>query len=255
MFCIFCGTKLPDVAKFCYSCGRSVADVRENNVENCEKLNSTAAANTSEAKTVLLKSTESEPASEAKTVLLKSAESEPVSETKTVLLKSADSEPASETKTVLLVNNDPPATNAAFGKVISRKKTTSERSSAQPKKPRRTSVGRIIIPAAIAVVCLASFVAVRYLGDRTSDLERAQVYLSENSYELAEEEFDKVIISNPSDENGYLGKAEALVAMGEIDEAIEVLSTGFRKTNSDKIWARLNELKSQKAESGGDNDI
>lgn len=74
-------------------------------------------------------------------------------------------------------------------------------------------------------------------------LEAAEKYLSEKNYESAITEFEKVLAVDDKSLDAYTGTADAYVALGKTDKAIENLQKGFEKTKDDKLGAKLNTLK------------
>ena len=106
----------------------------------------------------------------------------------------------------------------------------------------------IIITAAIVLI-VGSVTAVAigtngfdFSGVRTS-LQLADRYLSEQNYEQAIIEFEKVLEIEPMNVDAYLGLAEAYMALGETDRAIKILEEGIEKTGSDKLRDKLEEIK------------
>ena len=70
----------------------------------------------------------------------------------------------------------------------------------------------------------------------------AEHYLSEMKYEQAIIEFDKILSVEPKNVDAYLGKAEAYIALGEVDNAVKTLQTGFEQTGDERIKTKLDEL-------------
>lgn len=75
----------------------------------------------------------------------------------------------------------------------------------------------------------------RYMG-------AAERYLSEQNYEQAIIEFQRVLEIEPMNVDAYLGMAEAYIAMGDTDNAVKILRTGLEQTADDRIREKLNEL-------------
>ncbi len=258
MLCIKCGTSLPESARFCFKCGEKIEaeNINSSETETVLLPKSAVTAKSSETETVLLpKSAVTAKSSETETVLLpKSAVTAKSSETETVLLpKSAVTAKSSETETVLLPKS-PTAEKPSEAETVFIPKATAtnaetekqiQKGSVSKTVRKRKSNKIIIIAIVVAVILIVAgiFASGILFGGDKANIERAQRYLAEEQYELAATEFDKIIISYPMNENGYLGRAEVYTAQGKNKEAIEVLETGFRKTNSDKIWEKLSELK------------
>ncbi len=78
----------------------------------------------------------------------------------------------------------------------------------------------------------------------TSDmLQLADRYLKEMNYEQAIIEFQKILEIEPKNVDAYIGLAEAYVALGDNDRAIEVLEQGRRNVdNEQRIENKLAEI-------------
>ena len=107
----------------------------------------------------------------------------------------------------------------------------------------------IIIIAAAIVLIVGGVTAVAvgtngfdFSGVRTT-LQLADRYLSEQNYEQAIIEFEKVLEIEPMNVDAYLGIAEAYMALGETDKAVEILEEGIEKTGSDRLRERLEEIR------------
>ena len=90
-------------------------------------------------------------------------------------------------------------------------------------------------------------------GDRSVFTERlavAQKYLDDGDYSNAISYFEDAIKLDDSNEDAYLGLAEAYYKSGRVDDAIRVLEDGYAKTKSDRIRAKLDEYRG----SGGSGD-
>ena len=107
----------------------------------------------------------------------------------------------------------------------------------------------IIIIAAALVLIIGGITAVAigtdgfdFSGVRNT-LQLADRYLSEQNYEQAIIEFEKVLKVEPMNVDAYLGLAEAYMALGETDKAVEILEEGIEKTGSDKLRGKLEEIR------------
>lgn len=107
----------------------------------------------------------------------------------------------------------------------------------------------IIVIAAAIVLIVGGVTAVAvttngfdFMGIRTT-LQLADRYLSEQNYEQAVIEFEKVLKIEPMNVDAYLGLAEAYMALGETDKAVKVLEEGIEKTGSDRLSDRLEEIR------------
>lgn len=70
----------------------------------------------------------------------------------------------------------------------------------------------------------------------------AEKYLLDMNYEQAVLEFNKILEIDPMNVDAYLGKAEALIAMGKTDEARELLESAYTKTGNPYIFQKLQSL-------------
>lgn len=93
--------------------------------------------------------------------------------------------------------------------------------------PRGFSKKPLIIIAAAVVIAgggaAAAVTAVNYSNSPARLITLAQKFLDDADYEKAIIEFDRVLTVDPLNVDAYVGKAEALEALGRTDEAIKVL--------------------------------
>lgn len=75
----------------------------------------------------------------------------------------------------------------------------------------------------------------RYMG-------AAERYLSEMNYEQAVIEFQRVLEIESMNVDAYLGLADAYLAMGDTDKALECLNKGYEQTGDARIQAKIDEL-------------
>ncbi len=111
--------------------------------------------------------------------------------------------------------------------------------------PKRNIIILVIVLAVVIVGGIIAAVAIGSDGGRadiSETLSLAQRYLDEENYEQAVIEFDRIIEIDPMNVDAYLGKAEALIALGDADEAIEVLEDAYELTGDEDILAMLEEL-------------
>ncbi len=73
-------------------------------------------------------------------------------------------------------------------------------------------------------------------------IDLAERYLSEQNYEQAIIEYEKVLEIEPMNVDAYLGLAKVYEKMGDIDKAIEILREGLKMTGDERIEKRLNKL-------------
>lgn len=110
----------------------------------------------------------------------------------------------------------------------------------------------IIIAVAAVLIIAAGFFAVNAFMPKQVSISDAlslgERYLSEQKYEQAIIEFDRVLEIEPLNVDAWLGKAEAYVQLGDIAKAIEVLEKAYAITGDERIKARLDELSPQTVE-------
>ena len=106
---------------------------------------------------------------------------------------------------------------------------------------------KIIIPiiVALAAIIIAVF-AINFTSDTGVDINSlistAQNYLNANNYEQAIAEFEKIIELDPKNVDAYIGLAEAYVAIGNTDKAVEILEKGISETGDQRLKDMLDEL-------------
>lgn len=102
--------------------------------------------------------------------------------------------------------------------------------------PRGFSKKPLIIIAAAVIIAggatAATVTAVNYANSPSRLVSLAQKFLNDSDYERAIIEFDKVLAMDPLNVDAYIGKAEALAALGRSDEALEVLATALDMVGS-----------------------
>ena len=103
---------------------------------------------------------------------------------------------------------------------------------------------KIIMPICVAVaVIILAFVFIRFKTEQKENIgamiSTAQQYLTEQNYEQAITEFQKIIEIDHMNVEAYLGLAEAYEKSGDPDKAYEVLEEGYEKTNDDRIESRI----------------
>lgn len=113
------------------------------------------------------------------------------------------------------------------------------------KSSKKSPVRKIIIVIVSIILFIALGITIVLLttGDTgvkiSSYLAAGQKYLLEMNYEQAIVEFDKIIAIDPNNAEAYLGKAEALFALGKDDEALETLNKGYLLTKDEAIADEL----------------
>ena len=106
-------------------------------------------------------------------------------------------------------------------------------------KKRRKLIGLL----AAAAVLIAAAVGIGIYNAPSNRMNRAldlgARYLEEQNYEQALVEFDKVIAIDPMNVDAYLGKAEAYEGMGDTEQLLAVLQTGYEQTGDSQIKTEL----------------
>ncbi len=105
----------------------------------------------------------------------------------------------------------------------------------------------IIILAAILVLGLGVGITAIAITNSPSfkvsqGIDLAERYLSEQNYEQAIIEYEKVLEIEPMNVDAYLGLANAYERSGDIDKAIEILREGLEMTGDERIKEKLDEL-------------
>ena len=75
----------------------------------------------------------------------------------------------------------------------------------------------------------------RYMG-------AAERYLSEQNYEQAVIEFQRILEIEPMNVDAYLGLADAYVGLGDTEKTLEILHEGFKRTEDERLRKRINEI-------------
>jgi len=92
-----------------------------------------------------------------------------------------------------------------------------------------------VIAAVVAVAIIVIAVALALQANKEKPFTAAELldlgekYLLEMDYEQAIVQFTKAIEIEPKNERAYLGAAEAYVALGQEDKAIEILEQGLEQ--------------------------
>ena len=106
-------------------------------------------------------------------------------------------------------------------------------------KKRKKLIGLL----ATAAVLIAAAVGIGIYNAPSNRMNRAldlgARYLEEQNYEQALVEFDKVIAIDPMNVDAYLGKAEAYEGMGDTEQLLAVLQTGYEQTGDSQIKTEL----------------
>ena len=118
------------------------------------------------------------------------------------------------------------------------------------KKSSSGKAGKIVaaIVSGVAVIAAAAalFIFMVLPGIQVDrSLAKAQEYMDSGSYELAEEEYGKVIAADPDNVEAYSGKADALEEQGKLSEAAEVLREGYKRTSSYLLSSRCDEIEAE----------
>ena len=103
--------------------------------------------------------------------------------------------------------------------------------------------GKLIGLLAAAAVLIAAVVGISIYNAPSNRMSRAldlgARYLEEQNYEQALVEFDKVIAIDPMSVDAYLGKAQAYEGMGDTEQLLAVLQTGYEQTGDGQIKTEL----------------
>ncbi len=102
----------------------------------------------------------------------------------------------------------------------------------------------LILVIVLAVVIIGGIIAAVAVGtsggtDITKTLTLAERYLDEEDYEQAIIEFEHILEIDPMNVDAYIGKAKALIALGDEDEAAQLLQEAYELTGSEEIKAML----------------
>jgi tetratricopeptide (TPR) repeat protein len=112
-------------------------------------------------------------------------------------------------------------------------------------------IGSIIIIVAIALGVFAACSNTAQPTTAAELLNLGEKYLLEMEYEQAIVQFTKLIEIEPKNPRGYTGSAEAYVALGDTDKAVEVLERGLKELPDDPdIQDMLAELDNSQSQSG-----
>lgn len=122
---------------------------------------------------------------------------------------------------------------------------------AEKKPKKKGSAGKIIAIIIIVCVVLAGIGIGAYFlfannsssEDSGDSVSLGEKYLSEEKWDDAIVQFKKAIKNDPNNADLYLKLAEAYEHKKEYGNAIYYLELGYSKTNSDKIKAKLDELR------------
>ena len=103
----------------------------------------------------------------------------------------------------------------------------------------------ILIGIAVVIIGTIAILTNSQSGTPVSAQEKidlGRVYLVELSYDKAVVEFTEAIEIEPMNADAYLGLAEAYMGLNNIDEAIEVLETGYERTGDRRLKDKLDEI-------------
>ncbi|MGN0639325.1 MAG: leucine-rich repeat domain-containing protein [Oscillospiraceae bacterium] len=116
--------------------------------------------------------------------------------------------------------------------------------------PRGFSLKKNIIIIIVAALLMAGIVGAVVAVNVTksnsqtalADIQIAERYLSEQNYEQAVIEFEKILEIEPMNVEAYLGLAEAYIGLGDNEKALEMLRKGLELTGDARIQAKIDEL-------------
>ena len=94
-----------------------------------------------------------------------------------------------------------------------------------------------------ALVCVGIFAVSGNRAKRVADkLDLGEKYLEELEYEKALAAYKEVLKIDPKSVEAYLGMAEVYIAMGDYEEALEILEEGYEETESRKLEKKIEEV-------------
>lgn len=119
----------------------------------------------------------------------------------------------------------------------------------------------IIIAAFLLIGGGITAVAVTSYNSPSAKLSRAlslaERYLSEQNYEQAVIEFQKVLEIEPMNVDAYLGLADAYLGLEQIDNALDILEAGCEKTSNERVLSKRQKILLEQARAcfgSGDTD-
>lgn len=124
----------------------------------------------------------------------------------------------------------------------------------------RKACGIIVVLIVLAAVALSAgfFLNKNPEKQLAAQLELGNRYLEEMDYEQAVVAFTKAIEIDPMNTEAYLGLSDAYAGLGDMEQAISVLETGYELTQDERLRERLEELQADgntgSAEAGGESE-
>ncbi|MGN0687558.1 MAG: tetratricopeptide repeat protein [Oscillospiraceae bacterium] len=125
--------------------------------------------------------------------------------------------------------------------------------------PKASGTKRNVIILVVVLVLLIAGTAIGLFAtgvvgkpDPEKLLTTAEKYLSEANYEQAIIEFDKILKIDPTNVDAYLGKAEALNALGRSDEAKAVLDKALKKIKDEGDLGKIEKAIADMEETGSE---
>lgn len=104
----------------------------------------------------------------------------------------------------------------------------------------------IIIAAVLAIGAGVGAVAIGVSNSPANRVSRymgaAERYLLDMNYEQAIIEFDRILEIDPMNVEAYLGKAQAYLALGDTESALEWLEKGFEMTGDKRLQDKIDEI-------------
>lgn len=99
----------------------------------------------------------------------------------------------------------------------------------------------------LIVVILATAIGVNIYSAPANRLTRqlnlGQKYLAELDYEQAVAAFTKAIEIEPMSVEAYLGLADAYIGLGDTEKALEVLESGYERTQDERILEKIKQIR------------
>ncbi len=249
MFCLKCGEKLFENAKFCMKCGAAI----ERPAAVLDDSAFVATAGVAES----VPAPTSVPASALVLTCPKCASVMPAGSGMCTIC--GESLLASEPITTRLPEEPVPQFQVVDRAVLMRHTLPDGSITAAAEKPKAASSKRniIILVVVLAVVIMGAVFAVMAMGSGSSgevseQLSLAQRYLDDQEYEQAIIEFENLLKIDPKNIDAYLALAEAYKAIGDNENAAKTLERAKKhvdEADSERIDAAIEELDAVAVES------
>lgn len=126
--------------------------------------------------------------------------------------------------------------------------------SKKERKGRKRALIALLVVLLLALAAGGAFLGKKAIAQRqyAEQLALGDRYMEDLEYEAAVEAYNAAIEIEPNREDAYLGLAEAWLALGKPEEALNALQDGYERTGSDTILERLQELQEEQKNSQAD---